>query len=67
MALDYDQILAKRPASEDAIFAWCVALPHNLQHRRAANWQAQTGVQGLIRSGRDICRSMLDHVTEAKL
>jgi hypothetical protein len=22
MALDYDQILAKRPASEDAIFAW---------------------------------------------
>lgn len=24
MALDYDQILAKRPASEDAIFAWYV-------------------------------------------
>ena len=27
MALDYDQILAKRPASEDAIFAWCFTFP----------------------------------------
>ena len=24
MVPDYDQILAKRPTSEDAVFAWCV-------------------------------------------
>ena len=33
MALDYDQILAKRPASEDAIFAWYVPFISYLHSR----------------------------------
>ena len=41
MALDYDQILAKRPASEDAIFAWYVPFISSSPFQTAAGQWAQ--------------------------